>query len=60
MLLYEVDTSSTQIVNQVVGTSVSVNGLHPNYMYEVQVAAVTTGLGPYSSKSVVQLPVASE
>ena len=58
--LFEVETSSTQIVNSVTGLSVTVGGLHPNYNYRVQVAAVTTGTGPYSNISLVQLPVSSE
>ena len=58
--LFEVETSSTQIINSVTGLSVTVAALHPNYMYRVQVAAVTTGLGPYSNISAVQLPVSSE
>ena len=58
--LFEVETSSTQIVNSVIGLSVTVGGLHPNYMYRVQVAAVTTGTGPYSDISLVQLPVSSK
>lgn len=60
VLLNEIETASTQIISSTNSLSVVVSNLHPNYMYEVQVAAITTGLGPYSEKAVTQLPVASE
>ena len=58
--LFEVETSTTQIINYVTGLSVVVNNLRSNYMYQVQVAAVTTGLGPYSVTVKSQLPEDSE
>ena len=56
MQLFELETSSTQLINSVTGLSVVINNLHSNYMYQVQVAAVTTGLGPYSVAVQSQLP----
>lgn len=60
VLLNEMETASTQIVPSVAGLFVVVTDLHPNYHYEVQVAAITIGLGPYSNGVNTQLPVASE
>ena len=37
-------------------TSSTVQGLHPNYIYECSISAVTTAEGPYSSLFVIQMP----
>ena len=34
--------------------------LHPYYNYQVTVAAITIGLGPYSTEATVQLPEAGQ
>lgn len=60
ILLHEVETASTQIISSVMGLSAIVTSLHPSYTYEVQIAAVTTGVGPYSLNVQSQLPEDSE
>ena len=37
-------------------TVFSVDGLHPYYRYNISVAAVTVGKGPFSEESYVQMP----
>ena len=58
ILLREVQTDSTAL-HVLTGNSTStvISALHPSYQYEVQVAAVTVLIGPYSNTTVViQLP----
>jgi len=37
-------------------TGFSVPGLHPNYIYECSISAVTVAEGPYSTSIVIQTP----
>ena len=57
VLLREVQTDSTALhVLTSNTTSTVISDLHPSYQYEVQVAAVTVAIGPYSNTAVIQLP----
>ena len=57
VLLREVQTDSTTLhVLTSNTTSTVISDLHPSYQYEVQVAAVTVAIGPYSNTAVIQLP----
>ena len=60
VLVNETNTGSTQTIRSVNGLSVTATDLHPVYTYEIQVAAITTGIGPYSTQVRAQLPEASK
>ena len=47
--VFEVNTNTTHEVHQdILNTSITLTGLHPNYEYKLSVAAYTVGLGPSS------------
>ena len=60
VLVNETNTGSTQTIRTINGLSVTATDLHPDYTYEVQVAAITTGIGLYSTQFGTQLPEASK
>lgn len=55
ILVLEVDTGNTTTYNSS-ETSLTVGFLHPYYRYQVSVAAVTVGQGPFSATTTIQLP----
>ena len=53
--VYEVITNTTLTYNTT-EESLTVGFLHPHYQYQVSVAAVTVGQGPFSDASTIQTP----
>ena len=52
----ETGNVSCKTVENILQTTVT--NLHPYYSYQVRVAAVTVGIGPYSTEVTLQLPEA--
>ena len=53
--VYEVITNTTLTYNTT-EESLTVGFLHPHYQYQVSVAAVTVGQGPFSDAATIQTP----
>ena len=55
ILVLEVNTGNTTSYTST-ETSLTVGFLHPYYQYQVSVAAVTVGQGPFSNTTTIQMP----
>ena len=55
----EIETGET-FLHSTQMTCITVTGLHPFYVYESIVTAVTIGPGPYSSNFTIQMPQTSK
>ena len=45
----EVDTNTTSVLQGIVQHSISLESLHPDYTYQISVAAYTVEIGPFTT-----------
>ena len=52
VIVLEVDTNMTMVIQDIMQHSISLPSLHPYYTYQISVAAYTVGVGPFVTELV--------